>query len=206
VCASSFATASTVKCLSDYNKNPLPSGTCQTTVVSSGVAVFLPIFVRYHQNDLSLFPAGYTPGQPYIQAGASGTSGSGTGSSSRASQTSNSSTTTAVSPPNSASTNANSSGLSTSAKIGIGLGVPLAVLLIAGIFLSGFVWGRRRRRNQEQIRLQSAGGEVKPDDTEIKKDPQTSDELDARASEIYELPSPIAELGGHSVPVQDLKR
>jgi hypothetical protein len=87
----------------------------------------------------------------------------------------------------------------------------LAVLLIAGIFLSGFVWGRRKRRNQEQIRLKSAGGgsSLKPDDNEnpeIKENLEPNDELDARASEIYELPSPIPELGGHSILTQDLKR
>jgi len=156
------------------------------------------MFVAYKQQDLSLFPSGYTPGKPYVLAQASTTASSGSAVS-RAGQTGSSTATNSASTPsNSSSNSSGSSGLSTAAKIGIGLGIPLAVLLIAAIFLFGFVWGKRKRKVEQSTENAFEDNMVYVKNESDRSLVEAPVQPLSRVLEIHELETPAVELDAHT--------
>lgn len=133
-CYSYISTPMTVSLLGDES--------LRSTVISEGTADYFAYWAVYQQKDLSVFPAGYTPGA----VAAVNTTSSENGS-------------IETDQP------APSTGMSTGARIGIGVGVGIAVLLLLGVVIFLISSYRRKKRDAGSRRGESEplGSHEKPE-------------------------------------------
>ncbi|KAF2106207.1 hypothetical protein BDV96DRAFT_654917 [Lophiotrema nucula] len=150
-CFSSYTTSKSIDC-----SRSTTDSECVQATVGPGVAESIAIYVGYQQKDLSLFPAGYTPGAAQITVTTStatptpaltGTSSLLAGSSPSTSGARSTSTT--LTAPNTGPHKPNTQGLSAGAKAGIAIGVTISVLTLISI-ITILLFQRRKRQRKAQ--------------------------------------------------------
>jgi hypothetical protein len=144
------------------------SGTATTGYVGPGIAQKFQVVVFYQQKDLSLFPAGYTPGSPqaYINPDSLLTTTTSSTSSSGGTSSGPIETLVNTEPPS----DQGPTGLSTGAKAGIGAGVGLVVIFILLALYYLIIVRRRRLRAAKVTQEPEYQGTPELDVTPAKKD------------------------------------
>jgi len=195
-----------------YAGLPVITSTCTPGLIGPGHAVQFAIHVKFASSDLTLFPAGYTPGG----IGATGAVAAAAftehipGSAISTPIASGSNTSPGGQTSSAASQNNVGSSLSTGAKAGIGVGSTVVVLAILAGF---FVLFRRRRKSAKE-----SGGPAVPEDDRAYNDKEVvtteqpfqpvhkpyHSELDGQLSPKSELPG-FQEQNLHELPHDQTK-